>query len=119
MFDKSLQRELSSYAHVKGESFRGGHQNRGRGRNISGRASGRGKNNFPRSQNDVNTQPRCNICKGLLMLKKIVSLGENLNVTFAKSLAMSKKIVGTKQVSKHTSPKKMKMAKAHSMHLKP
>ena len=57
--------------------------------------------------------------KGLLMLKKIIDLMKNPNVIIAKSLAMFKKIVGTEQVNKHTSPKKMKTAKAHSMHVKP
>ena len=57
--------------------------------------------------------------KGLLMLKKIVGLRGNPDVIIAKSLAMFKKIVGTKQVSKHISSKKIKVAKAHSMHVKP
>ena len=57
--------------------------------------------------------------KGLLMLKKIVGLEGNPNVIIAKSLAIFKKIVDTKQVSKHTSPKKMKAAKVYSMHVKP
>lgn len=56
--------------------------------------------------------------KGLLMLKKIVRLGKNLNVIIVKILDMFKKIAGTKQVSKQTSQKKMKVNKAHYMHVK-
>ena len=57
--------------------------------------------------------------KDLLILKKIVDLGENLNIIITKNLAIFKKIIGTKQVSKLIFLKKMKTVKAYSMHVKP
>ena len=75
------------------------------------RRRGRGRNNFSRSQKNESTQPRCSICKKSSHIEKDCWFKKKSQCYNYKKFDHFKKIIGTRQISKHTSSKKRKRPK--------